>query len=408
MSSSSDAISKPTRKATVDELRGGLERLGLDTKGKKETLWRRLLNAFNRSVQGTPPVPDPSESVDTEPAKVPSQPYKSFLCFDVEATCEGGKTFEYPNEIIEFPVVLLQWIEEDLESGKRGLRLVKVDTFHTYVKPTWRPRLSRFCMDLTGISQEQIDQSPTFPEVLIKLETWMDKWGLRDGDKLKDALWVTDGIPKQLHITPTSPPRYPLYLLGPYLNIKQATQSVLSEIYRREQYQINIPNEPHSPLGRITTSKLPTRRFKDDPPKLSTPQYYFTIAGQVEAFGLGDFDGRQHSGLDDATNISRILIAISERDVIIDANARLTSAKNAKTWPWMGARGEIIWDTPQPALVEVEYRKVEEGEEERPGEEGDERELKKEEVVTKEEDSPTWEENSGKVEGEEGGESSKA
>jgi hypothetical protein len=31
---------KPSKKATVDELRGGLAKLGLDTKGKKETLWR--------------------------------------------------------------------------------------------------------------------------------------------------------------------------------------------------------------------------------------------------------------------------------------------------------------------------------------------------------------------------------
>lgn len=28
------------------------------------------------------------------------QPYQSFLCFDVEATCEPGTNFDYPNEII--------------------------------------------------------------------------------------------------------------------------------------------------------------------------------------------------------------------------------------------------------------------------------------------------------------------
>lgn len=31
---------KPSKKATVDELREGLEQLGLDSKGKKETLFR--------------------------------------------------------------------------------------------------------------------------------------------------------------------------------------------------------------------------------------------------------------------------------------------------------------------------------------------------------------------------------
>jgi hypothetical protein len=34
------SVSKPSKKQTVDELKGGLEKLGLDTKGKKETLWR--------------------------------------------------------------------------------------------------------------------------------------------------------------------------------------------------------------------------------------------------------------------------------------------------------------------------------------------------------------------------------
>ena len=28
-----------------------------------------------------------------------------------------------------------------------------VDTFHSYVRPTWRPVLSQFCTDLTGITQ---------------------------------------------------------------------------------------------------------------------------------------------------------------------------------------------------------------------------------------------------------------
>jgi 3'-5' exoribonuclease 1 len=36
------------------------------------------------------------------------QPYKSFLCFDVEATCEAGRTFEYPNEIIVSLEIILQ------------------------------------------------------------------------------------------------------------------------------------------------------------------------------------------------------------------------------------------------------------------------------------------------------------
>lgn len=35
------------------------------------------------------------------------QPFDYYLFFDVEATCEEGGGFTFPNEIIEFPVVLV-------------------------------------------------------------------------------------------------------------------------------------------------------------------------------------------------------------------------------------------------------------------------------------------------------------
>lgn len=214
-SSSPPPIERPRKKATTSEMRAKLEVLGLDTHGKRETLWkrvadvledsadrRRLFAAFNRAKEDSAAAEAEAAAASSKPA-LPKQPWGSFLCFDVEATCEQGKNFDYPNEIIvrvaplvvvadgqEFPVVLLQW-EED-EDGGRG-KLVTVDTFHTYVRPTWRPVLSDFCSSLTGITQEVIDAAPTFPEVLGLLEAWLDKWDLRDGDELKDALWVTDG-----------------------------------------------------------------------------------------------------------------------------------------------------------------------------------------------------------------------
>lgn len=50
--------------------------------------------------------------------------------------------------------MLLQWAEDDDEAdGRRKRSLVTVDTFHSYVRPTWRPALSAFCTRLTGIEQ---------------------------------------------------------------------------------------------------------------------------------------------------------------------------------------------------------------------------------------------------------------
>lgn len=34
------------------------------------------------------------------PKKWGKQPVRSFLCFDVEATCREGREFDFPNEII--------------------------------------------------------------------------------------------------------------------------------------------------------------------------------------------------------------------------------------------------------------------------------------------------------------------
>lgn len=49
--------------------------------------------------------------------------------------------------------------------------------------------------------KEMVDKSPTFPEMLKKLEVWLDKHDLRDEDnRLRNALWVTDGVSYVLDI----------------------------------------------------------------------------------------------------------------------------------------------------------------------------------------------------------------
>lgn len=107
---------------------------------------------------------------------------------------------------------------------------------------------------------------------------------------------LTHEIPKQLHITPTTP-SYPLYLRQPYLNIKQAFQTVLSEEYRRKGYAADHPGvAPNArALSRITTGKLVG---KDGQERLKGLGFYSTITGMLEKLELGAFEGRQHCGLD--------------------------------------------------------------------------------------------------------------
>lgn len=49
---------------------------------------------------------------------------------------------------------LLRWKDKSLK-GKAS-RLEIVDEFRSHVKPTWRPQLSQFCTDLTGITQVRV------------------------------------------------------------------------------------------------------------------------------------------------------------------------------------------------------------------------------------------------------------
>ncbi len=64
---------------------------------------------------------------------------KYLLVLDFEATC-GDVVRE--NEIIEFPTLVYNLQEDKVQA-----------TFHEYVRPTITPTLTKFCTDLTGITQ---------------------------------------------------------------------------------------------------------------------------------------------------------------------------------------------------------------------------------------------------------------
>lgn len=47
--------------------------------------------------------------------------------------------------------------------------------FHRFVRPKKHPKLSTCCIQLTGITQQQIDQSNPFPEVYQDFLKWLDE-----------------------------------------------------------------------------------------------------------------------------------------------------------------------------------------------------------------------------------------
>merc|ERR1712212_1436792 len=86
---------------------------------------------------------------------------------------ENGAAF--PHEIIEFPAVLVE-----VETGKT------IAKFHSYGRPRINPLLSRFCVELTGITQQQVESAPYFPAVFNNFTDWLVEKNLlvRDVNRL--------------------------------------------------------------------------------------------------------------------------------------------------------------------------------------------------------------------------------
>ncbi|KAG8363972.1 hypothetical protein BUALT_Bualt19G0078000 [Buddleja alternifolia] len=95
------------------------------------------------------------------------QNFEYFVVIDFEATCDKEK-IPYPQEIIEFPSVIVSGFTGQLQG-----------CFQTYVRPTFNHLLTDFCMDLTGIKQNQVDVGVTLSEALFEHDQWLEKSGIK-------------------------------------------------------------------------------------------------------------------------------------------------------------------------------------------------------------------------------------
>ncbi|KAI8876925.1 hypothetical protein K501DRAFT_231185 [Backusella circina FSU 941] len=254
-----------TSKLTVEELRQALEGLGLDSRGRKPELKLRLKKAQKKqsepkeAIPATPPPPQQQQ-----------QAFDYFLFFDVEATCIKDGGFNYANEIIEFPVVLIS-----------GTTFEVVDEFRSYVKPGINPVLSEYCIELTGITQDIVDKSPDFVEVLNAFQVFMEKYDLF---RSKTATFVTDGpydirdfITKQCkHSNLASRPSY---FDIPWVNIRKTF---------RQFYNLKTHHN------------------------ISAMLYFLDM----------EFTGREHSGLDDARNLAAIGKRMHEDGCVFKTNCK--------------------------------------------------------------------------------------
>lgn len=245
------------------------------------------------------------------------QPWEYFLVLDVEATCLPSTDFTWPNEIIEWPVILLAWDDKDDEGRASQLRVV--DEFRSFVQPTWRPILTEFCTTLTGISQKDVDAAPPFPEVMDEFHNFLCRHGLvcaKTGQRLRKFAWATDGpfdirdfVVKQCFI---SKMKMPEWIRGDVIDVRKKVAAWL-----------------------VATEKIPAKN-----PGKWFPGHSLNISRQLSALSLPPFQGRQHSGIDDTRNIARILTELGRRGVKIETNLRIHPNKR---WYWMGDKlGEIV------------------------------------------------------------------
>jgi 3'-5' exoribonuclease 1 len=87
---------------------------------------------------------------------------RRIVVVDVEATCWKKGVFSRKKETIEIGAVLLR-----LDRAES-----RWPEFQTFVRPRRLPRLSSFCRELTGITQENVAAAPTFPEALGLFLEW--------------------------------------------------------------------------------------------------------------------------------------------------------------------------------------------------------------------------------------------
>lgn len=108
-----------------------------------------------------------------------------YCIVDLEATCwERGdpNRSSHKAEIIEIGAVIL---DENYNYIKE---------FTQFVKPIDNPTLTEYCMDLTSITQKDVDSAPTLAVAISRLKEWMGppeditfcSWGYFDKEQLLD------------------------------------------------------------------------------------------------------------------------------------------------------------------------------------------------------------------------------
>lgn len=185
------------------------------------------------------------------------------LILDFEAQCSETEKLKV-QEIIEFPVIVYDLKERTMTNI----------FFHQYIKPKEFPILTVFCSELTGITQDIVDNGVFLEDALIKFEEFLNQNTL---DPLK-FVFVTCGD-WDLQNCLRNEAKYKKIILKDYfkrwINVKKV-------FYDYQGFK--------EPLGMTT---------------------------MLDKLGL-KLEGRHHSGIDDARNITKIVDTLIKKGVLFD------------------------------------------------------------------------------------------
>ncbi|XP_033023943.1 ERI1 exoribonuclease 2-like [Lacerta agilis] len=190
------------------------------------------------------------------------QLFDYLVIIDFESTCwkEGRKC--YTQEIIEFPAVLLNTLNGEIESE-----------FHMYVQPQEHPILSEFCTELTGIKQNQVDEGVPLHICLSQFSKWIQKM-----QKEKNIVFSSGH---------SSEGKLCAFVTWSDWDLGVCLQ------YECKRKQLRKPDVLNSWIDLRATYKL----FYCRKPR--------GLNGALQDVGI-IFAGREHSGLDDSRNTARL------------------------------------------------------------------------------------------------------
>lgn len=206
------------------------------------------------------------------------QPYDFLLVLDFEATCWNQKdTSKGAPEIIEFPCVLYDIKINNILSE-----------FQQYVMPFEHPRLSDFCRNLTGITQQQVNDGVPVGTCLMLFQKWIKE------QELKYKQFKSSNLANKCIFTTWSNWDIGVCLKNECRRKRITLPSIFHEwIDLRELYREHYMRKPKG------------------------------LYGALQEVGL-EFEGREHCGLHDARNTAKLAGRMITEGVMMKKTTTIT------------------------------------------------------------------------------------